>query len=58
MTPQCLNNIFLLYIHKQENDSLDLIYVAKEFVLHTLDVKVILEMFNLAMSINCYLCLL
>ena len=48
MTPQCLNN-FLLYIHKQETDSLGLISIAREFVSHTLDVKVI---FNLAMSIK------
>ena len=40
-----LNNIILLYIHKQETDSLDLIFIAKEFVSHTLDVKVISEIF-------------
>ena len=61
MTPQCLNNVFLLYIHKQEADSLDLISIAKEFVSHTLDVKVVLEIFNncnhtFLSSIVCLLC--
>ena len=53
MTSECFNKVFLLYINKQETDSLDLISVAKEFILHTLDVKVVLENFNLAMSMNC-----
>ena len=57
MTSECFNKVFLLYINVQETDSLDLISVAKEFILLTLDVKVILENFNLAMSMNCILCL-
>ena len=48
MTPQHRNN-FLLYIHKQETDSLDLITIAKGFVSHTLAV-----IFNLGMSITVF----
>ena len=32
MTSQRLNNLFLLYVHKQHTDNLDLVLVAKEFV--------------------------
>ena len=33
MVNQCLNNLFLLYVHTAQTDSLDLVFVAKqEFV--------------------------
>ena len=51
MTPQCLNNIFLLYIHKKETDSLDFIAIAKDFV----SANTRRKFFNLAISINCIL---
>ena len=51
MTLKFLDNLLLLYIHKQETNSLDLISMAKEFVSANSRRKVILEIFNLAMSI-------
>ena len=32
MTHQRLNNLFLLYVHTAQTESLDLVAVAKEFV--------------------------
>ena len=32
MTSQCLNNLFLLYIHIPQTDALDLVSIAREFV--------------------------